>query len=94
MVNTAEQQNKSANKNKYKILRPLDATKNVIKDNRIIIYFDNFKQSPLNLTTFFPSTMIKLDIALINVSMLLIVKEIARIRTIMDNPTVCSFNKR
>ena len=42
-MTTAAQQNRSANKNKYKILNPLEATKNEIKDNIIIICLDNFK---------------------------------------------------
>ena len=42
-VSTNAQQNKSANKNKYKISKPFEAIKNEIKDNKIIKYLDNFK---------------------------------------------------
>ena len=43
ILNTAEQQNKSASKNKYKILKPLDATKNAIKIQKINSFLDNIK---------------------------------------------------
>ena len=43
IVNTAEQQNKSASKKRYKILNPFDATKKAIIDKIIIKYLDNFK---------------------------------------------------
>ena len=41
MLNTAEQQNRSASKNRYKILIPFDATKKATMDKRIIICLDN-----------------------------------------------------
>ena len=37
MVSTAEQQNRSANKKRYKILKPLDATTKTIIESKIII---------------------------------------------------------
>ena len=42
-MRTAAQHNKSANKNKYKILRPFDAMTKAIIDKKIIKYLDNFK---------------------------------------------------
>ena len=36
MVNTAEQQKRSANKKRYKILKPLDAITNTIIESNII----------------------------------------------------------
>ena len=41
MLNTAAQQKRSANKNKYKILKPFEATNNAMMDNIIIICLDN-----------------------------------------------------
>ena len=41
MVKTKAQQNKSANKNKYKISNPLDAIIKEIIDNNIIMYLEN-----------------------------------------------------
>tara|TARA_B100000029_G_scaffold475222_1_gene518299 strand:- start:24 stop:155 length:132 start_codon:yes stop_codon:yes gene_type:complete len=43
MVKTAEQQNKSAIKNKYKILNPFDAIIKAIIDKKIIKILDNLK---------------------------------------------------
>ena len=43
MLNTAAQQNRSASKNRYKILIPFDATKKDTKDIKIIIFLDKFK---------------------------------------------------
>ena len=37
MVSAAEQQNRSANKKRYKILKPLDATINTITQSNIIM---------------------------------------------------------
>ena len=42
-VITNAQQNKSANKNKYNISQPLDATLKVIIDKSMIKYLDIFK---------------------------------------------------
>ena len=42
-VKTAEQQNKSANKNKYNMLNPLEEIKNVMIAKKIIIFFESFK---------------------------------------------------
>ena len=47
MVNTAAQQNRSARRNKYKILSPLEATINAITDMIIKTFLDNLKLSPL-----------------------------------------------
>ena len=78
MLNTAEQQNKSANKNKYKILNPLEETIKVIKHNNMVTALENLIVFNLELIISFTSTIIKLEIALIIVSILLIVNEIAR----------------
>ena len=80
---TAAQQNKSANKNKYKILYPLDAKikTNTLK-SKIIKFVLLLISLPLKyLLILFPSTIIKLEIALINVSIVLKVKDIAKINT-------------
>ena len=42
-MRTAAQHNKSANKNKYKILRPFDAIAKAMMDKQKIKYLDNFK---------------------------------------------------
>ena len=56
--------------------------------------FESFLKWPLNLNTLFTSTIIKLEIALINVSILLTVKEIAKKIIITDKITVLSFNNK
>ena len=40
---TKEQQNKSANKKRYKISKPFDAIIKEIKDKNTIIYLEKFK---------------------------------------------------
>ena len=46
MITEAEH-SKSANRNKYKILSPFEATINAITDMIIKIFLDNLKLSPL-----------------------------------------------
>ena len=46
-MSTNAQQNKSANKNKYKISYPLDAIIKDIKDKNKIIYLDKLKIKPI-----------------------------------------------
>ena len=78
IVTAAAQQNKSANINKHKTLIPFEAISNAIEDNIIIIILDKYTKLKLELIIFFPSTMNKLEIAFIKVSMLLIVKDMAK----------------
>ena len=78
MLTTAAQQNKSANKKRYNILIPFEAIMKEISAINIISIFDSFKKSPLKLKIFLPSTTIKLEIALIIVSILLIVREMPK----------------
>ena len=42
-MSTNAQQNKSANKNKYNTLNPLEATINATKERAIIKYLESFK---------------------------------------------------
>ena len=65
-VRTAAQQKRSANKKRYKILNPFDATNKAIIDRKITKVFGDFKF----LFIFFPSTTIKLEMAFNNVSIL------------------------
>ena len=60
------------------MLKPLDATINVIKDIKINSFLDNFKLSSLKFIICFASTTIKLEIAFIKVSILLTVSDIAK----------------
>ena len=94
MVNTAEQQKRSANKKRYKILKPLDAITNTIIESNIIKQFESLKQFPLKLIILLPSTIIRLEIALIRVSMLLMVNDIPRTITITDSKDFCSLNNK
>ena len=66
------------------MLNPFEAITKVIKDIIIITCLDKFKKFPFNVITLLPSTTIKLEIAFINVSILLIVKEIANTTTNID----------
>ena len=43
MVNTNEQQNRSANKNRYKMSKPLDATINDMRDKNKIKYLETLE---------------------------------------------------
>ena len=60
------------------MLKPLDATINVIKDIKINSFLDNFKLSSLKSIICLASTTIKLEIAFIKVSILLTVSDIAK----------------
>ncbi len=42
MLIAAAQQNKSANKNKYNMLKPFDDTRKATKDKNIMIQLDSF----------------------------------------------------
>ena len=77
-LTTAAQQNKSARRKRYKILIPCEEIKKVIIDNKTMNSLDAFLVSKFFLKVFFPSTIIKLDIAFNMVSILLTVKDIAR----------------
>ena len=87
-MKTAEQHRRSANKNKYKMLNPFDAIMKAIMDKKITILFADLKF----LFIFLPSTTIKLEIALTNVSMVLTANYIPKIITTMYNKSVLSFN--
>ena len=68
------------------MLKPFEAIINEINDRNIIKYLDSCKKLffEFNFKAFFPSTITKLDIALIRVSTVLIVKDIARTITTND----------
>ena len=83
MLTTAAQQNKSANRKRYKILIPCDEIKKVIIDNKTINNLETFLVLKSFLIVFFPSTIIKLDTAFNIVSMLLTVKDMAKKTIIM-----------
>ena len=78
---TAAQHNRSANRNKYSILKPFEANiKTRTESKSIIIFVLFFTCLPFkDLFTNLPSIIIKLEIALINVSIVLKVKDIAKI---------------
>ena len=60
------------------MLKPLDATINVIKDIKINTFFENFRLSSLKSIICLASTTIKLEMAFIKVSILLTVSDIAK----------------
>ena len=89
MLITAAQQNKSANRNRYKILIPCEEIKKVIIDNKTINNLDAFLVLKIFIKVFFPSTMIKLDIAFNIVSILLTVKDMAKKTIIITIKIFC-----
>ena len=70
------------------MLNPFDATKKAIIEIKITKIFECFKF----LFIFFPSTNIKLEIALTNVSIVLTVKDTAKIIITILNISDLSFN--
>ena len=95
-VSTKAQQNKSASKNRYKILNPFEAIAKAIIESTTIKYFERFKKLVflLRLKVALPSTTIKLDIAFTKVSTVLIVKDSPSITIIIDKSFVCSLNNK
>ena len=89
MLITAAQQNKSANRKRYKILIPCEEIKKVIIDNKTINNLDAFLVLKFFIKVFFPSTMIKLDTAFNIVSMLLTVKDMAKKTIIITMKIFC-----
>ena len=85
MVITAEQHKRSAIKNKYKMLKPWEAKIKTSKHNiRTTLFVLSWIFFPVKyLFTTFPSIIIKLEIALINVSMVLNVNAKAKINIII-----------
>ena len=77
------------------MLKPFEAIINEIKHKNIIKYFDSLKKLLLevNFKILFPSTITRLDIALIRVSTVLVVKDIASTITINDIIFDCSLSK-
>ena len=77
------------------MLTPFEAIINAIKDINIIKYLDKRKKLTFefNFKIFSPSTITKLDIALIRVSTVLTVRDIARTITINDRILVWSLSK-
>ena len=70
MLRTAAQQNKSAIKKRYRMLNPFDATKKAITDKKITICIEILLWLFFNLIILSKSTIIKLEIAFIKVSIL------------------------
>ncbi len=83
-MNTAAQHKRSANKNRYKILYPFeDKTNTNIHNIRIIILTLLITFFPLKfLLICFPFIISKLEIAFINVSIVLKVNDTAKIKII------------
>ena len=76
------------------MLNPLEETINVTKQSKKTITLDNFKGFNFVLIIFFASTIIKLETALIIVSMLLIANEIDKNINIPEMYKFCFCNIR